>query len=622
MAPVVLAGQNPAPSQPLPPKPAAPAAGRGSKPAPATDSAPNPGGLDPAAVLKPLSDSWPTYSGDMTGRRHSALTQVNQTTVKNLTLAWTSRLVQGAGGGGFGGRGGGGGVPIVVGGEGEDLGTTGAPSVKGAILQVDGILYVTAPDNVWAIDARDGRELWRYFWKTKGGTHIGNRGAAMWHNYLFFETPDNYLVSLDARTGKERWHVEIADFNQQYLSTMSPIVIGDHVLVGTGNDLDAPGFLQSYDPETGKRKWIFYTVPMKAGDPGLDTWPSLTAAQHGGGQVWIPGVYDPETKLYIFGTGNPTPGYTGVGRKGDNLFTCSLVAVNIDTGKMAWYFQTSPHDTHDWDSAQTPILIDGTINGKPRKLVSTAARNGYFFTVDRVTGEHVVTAKYGETTNWATKIRPDRRAGAESREGSHDSRVAGVAGRRRRDELAAAGLFAGYRALLHAGEQRIPDALSDRSGPAWIDGARWKAGGERGIRRQRAGGDRLQNREKGVAARLASGWRRRRRHADVGGQGPLHRRRQRQFRRVRRDQRQAVVALENRQHLERAANLSARREAARAGGGGGRALLVHAVLTRLVPGSGFRWFGSGFGSVPGSGFSVPEPGSERRSWIRTSNLEP
>ena len=198
-------------------------------------------------------------------------------------------------------------------------------------------------------------------------------------------------MSLDAKTGKERWHVEIADFNQQYFSTMAPMVIGDQVLVGTGNDLDAPGFLQSFDPVTGKRKWIFYTVPMKPGDPGLDTWPSLDAARHGGGQVWIPGVYDPETKLYIFGTGNPTPGYTGVGRKGDNLFTCALVAVNVDTGKMAWYYQTSPHDTHDWDSAQTPVLIDATINGQPRKLVSTASRNGYFFTVDRVTGEPVVT---------------------------------------------------------------------------------------------------------------------------------------------------------------------------------------------------------------------------------------
>ena len=115
----------------------------------------------------------------------------------------------------------------------------------------------------------------------------------------------------------------------------------------------------------------------------------------------MPGSYDPETRLYIFGTGNPTPAYTGVARPGDNLYTCALVALNVDTGKMAWYYQMSPHDTHDWDTVQNPMLIDATINGKPRKLVSVAARNGYFFTVDRVTGEHIVTTKYGTHTNWA-----------------------------------------------------------------------------------------------------------------------------------------------------------------------------------------------------------------------------
>jgi alcohol dehydrogenase (cytochrome c) len=367
------------------------------------------GGLDPAAMLKPLADTWPTYSGDYTGRRFSTLTQINQSNVKNLTLAWVGKLTAGPGGGagGFGGgRGGGGSAPVIVGGEGTgDFAGGGTANIKGSILQVDGVLYLSAPDNAWAIDARDGRELWHYYWKTKGGTHIGSRGMGMWNNYLYFETPDNYLVSLDAKTGKERWHVEIADFNQQYFSTMAPIVIGNHVLAGTGNDLDAPGFLQSFDPETGKLQWKFYTVPMNPGDPGLDTWPSLEAARHGGGQVWIPGVYDPETKLYIFGTGNPTPGYTGVSRKGDNLFTCSLVAVNVETGKMAWYYQTSPHDTHDWDSAQTPVLIDGVINGKPRKMISTAARNGYFFTVDRVTGENIASSKYGTTTNWSTGLR-------------------------------------------------------------------------------------------------------------------------------------------------------------------------------------------------------------------------
>ena len=357
------------------------------------------GGLDPASLREPLSASWPTYSGDYSGRRYSQLTQVTTATVGHLSLAWTRELNTGmpALEGGA--------APTFIGGEGTGEFTIGTQRIKGAILQVDDLLYVTAPDHVWALDVRDGGERWHYFWKTRGSLHIGNRGAALWHDSLFFETPDNYLVALDARTGEERWHTEIASLEEQYFSTMSPIVVGDHVLVGTGNDLDAPGFLQSFDPETGELQWKFYTVPMSLDAPGIDTWPTLDAAMHGGGQVWVPGSYDPETNYYIFGTGNPTPGYTGVARRGDNLFTCALVAVDVDTGEMAWYFQTSPHDTHDWDSAQTPILIDGTIDGAPRKLVSTAARNGYFFTVDRVTGEHIVTTRYGATSNWASHIR-------------------------------------------------------------------------------------------------------------------------------------------------------------------------------------------------------------------------
>jgi alcohol dehydrogenase (cytochrome c) len=351
---------------------------------------------------------------------------VNQTTVKNLSLAWIGRLsgppavaaadagAGGAGGrgggGGRGGRGGGGGAAnLTIGGEGtgDFGGGGGAPSIKGAITEYDGVLYLSAPDHVWAVDARDGHELWHYFWKTRGGTHIGSRGVGLWHNSVFVETPDNYLVSLDAKTGRERWHTSIASFEEQYFSTWPPIIIDNHVLVGTGNDLDMPGFLQSYDPITGKLEWKFYTVPMKPGDPGLSSWPSLEAARHGGGQVWVPGSFDPTTRLYIFGTGNPTPGYTGAGRKGDNLYTCSLVAVNVDTGKMAWAFQTSPHDTHDWDSTQTPILVDGTFNGKPAKMVLQATRNGYYFTLDRITGESLVSSKLGLTTNWATGIRPN-----------------------------------------------------------------------------------------------------------------------------------------------------------------------------------------------------------------------
>jgi alcohol dehydrogenase (cytochrome c) len=383
--------------------------------------------LDPALLTKPLGDSWPTYSGDYSGKRYSSLKQVDQSNVKNLTLAWASRVTAGpaAGGGGGGGRGGAA-VPTIVGGEGADSGAGGfgnGANIRASPLEVNGILYFSTPDNAWAVDARDGHQLWHYFWKTKGGTHIGNRGLAMWGNWLYLETPDDYLVCLDARTGKERWHKEIANFNQQYFSTMAPIVIGNHVLTGTGNDLDEPGYVQSRDPETGDVQWTYYTVPMKKGDPGLETWGSLDGARHGAGNVWIPGSYDPETHLYIFGTGNPSPAYTNPpSRDGDNLYTCSIVAVNVDTGKMAWYYQLNPHDTHDWDSTETPILIDGTFNGKPRKMALHADRNGYFYALDRLTGEHLVTGKYSQAANWAKGLNAK---GQPVRDPAKDSTVPG-----------------------------------------------------------------------------------------------------------------------------------------------------------------------------------------------------
>src|SRR3984957_19586976 len=243
-------------------------------------------GVSPAELLKPLKDSWPTYNGDYSGKRYSTLTQLNQSNVMHLTLAWSPRVSPGTGGGG--GRGGRGegcsNANVIVGGEGPgDLGSGG--SIKASVLEVNGTLYFTMPDNAWAVDARDGRELWHYFWKTKGGTHIGNRGLGMWNSYLFMETPDDYLVSLDAKTGKERWHKPIADLAQGYFSTPAPIVAGNHVIAGTGNDIDAPGFLQSFDPETGDLQWKLYTVPMNPGDPGADSWATIDAARHGGAQT-------------------------------------------------------------------------------------------------------------------------------------------------------------------------------------------------------------------------------------------------------------------------------------------------------------------------------------------------
>jgi len=198
-------------------------------------------------------------------------------------------------------------------------------------------------------------------------------------------------------------------------------------MVGTGNDLDSPGYLMSFDPETGAEQWRWYATPMNPGDPGLETWKSLDAARHGGGHPWLPGVYDPETHLYIFGTGNPTPAYTSKprGEGLDNLYTCSIVALNVDTGKMEWYYQTSPHDTHDWDSAQTPVLVDGEFRGGgPRKMVLTASRNGYYFTLDRRTGEHMVTSTFSDTVNWAKPALNQK--GQPVRDPAKDHHVAGA----------------------------------------------------------------------------------------------------------------------------------------------------------------------------------------------------
>ena len=325
-------------------------------------------GLDPAALLKPLKDQWPSYSGDNTGKRYSLLTDINTATVKNLSLRWVNTGITTACGpngtpvpeansggfgppGGRGARGGFGGgtpAPIIVGGFGDGtVNNCGPTRFTGGILFVNGIIYAASTNDVYAIDARDGTVLWHYYWKFRGGTALGTRGPSMWHNLIFFELHDDWVVALNATTGKEVWKKEISPFAMQYFSSNAPMVIGDHVIVGTGNDSDEPAYIKSLDPETGEEQWRLYSTPQKAGDPGLDTWPSLSVAQHGGGTSWIPGSYDPETHLYMFGTGNPTPAYTQGRGDGDNLYTSCLLAVNVDTGKIAWYFQTSPHDTHD-----------------------------------------------------------------------------------------------------------------------------------------------------------------------------------------------------------------------------------------------------------------------------------
>ena len=400
---------------------------------------PDAGGLDQARIMKPLSDEWTSYSGDLTGKRYSSLKLVNKENVKYLSLKWITPLTQGCGPTGRGtggagdaaaGRGGGRGgpapaaYPIVVGGLGNGLANTCAPArLGGGILMVDGRLYAAAPNNVYAVDARDGAVLWHNYWKSRGGTTTGTRGPGMLGNLIYFTQHDDWVVALDSRNGKEVWRHEVAPFDQQYFSSIAPMPIKGHLLVGTGNDLDAPAFMKSLDPRTGAVRWILYSTPQKEGDPGLETWASLDAAKHGNGATWIPGVYDPETNLYMYGTGNPTPSYTQGRGEGDNLFTSSLLAVDVDSGKIKWYFQTSPHDTHDWDSTQTPVIVDAPFNGRTRKLLMTATRNGYFFVLDRVTGEHLVTSKLGLTNVWAQGL--DAK-GQPKRNPHKDAQIAGT----------------------------------------------------------------------------------------------------------------------------------------------------------------------------------------------------
>jgi alcohol dehydrogenase (cytochrome c) len=318
--------------------------------------------LDNAQLLKPSPDSWPLYHGDYSGRRHSNLTQITPENVSHLTLAWAFQTHQNA-------------------------------EIKSSPLLVDGVLYFTVPDHVWAVDARSGHQLWHYNHPTTQGLHIGHRGVAIYKGWLFVVTPDCHLISLNAKDGTVRWTQSIADVTKGYWTTMAPLVVKDHVIVGVSGDFDnLTGYLRSFDPETGATQWQWNSTPP-IGTPNRTT----------GGMTWMTGTYDPELNLIYWGTGNPTPVLNGTTRPGDDPWTCSIVALNPDTGKLVWGFQVSPHDTHDWDAAETPVLVDADFHGQPRKMVMQASRNGYFFVLDRVTGKSLLTVPYGPT-NWTLGI--------------------------------------------------------------------------------------------------------------------------------------------------------------------------------------------------------------------------
>jgi len=323
-------------------------------------------GLDPAMLLKPSADSWPTYHGDYSGQHHSRLTQITPANVHQLGLAWVFQTGQTA-------------------------------QIKATPVLLNGVLYVSMPDNLWAIDAHTGRQIWRYTYPQNDAFHIGHRGVAVYKDAVYLTTPDAHLIALDARTGSVRWNVVIADSKRGFWSTNAPLVIRNHMLVGVSGDFDnLPGTLKSIDPDTGKTQWTFYSTPP----PGASEPPSGGAT---GGQMWMTGTYDPELNLVYVGTGNPTPVLNGSVRPGDNPWTCSIVALNPDTGKLVWGFQASPHDTHDWDASEVPVLVDANFNGAPRKLLMQASRNGYFFVLDRTNGKALLTTPFA-AVNWAKGI--------------------------------------------------------------------------------------------------------------------------------------------------------------------------------------------------------------------------
>lgn len=322
-------------------------------------------------VLQAQPAEWTTYHGDYTGQRHSRLRQLTPDNVQQITLVWA-------------------------------FATGDTAAIKGTPIVADGIVYVTTPDNVWAIDARSGSQIWRYTYPANEGFHIGHRGVAIAGNSVYFTTPDAHLVALDRHSGKVQWNVVIADAKKGYWSTNAPLVVRNHVIVGVAGDFDnLPGILTSVDPETGSTQWVFYSTPP----PGTAGNPSDGAT---GGQMWMTGTYDPALNLLYVGTGNPTPVLNGGARQGDNRWTDSIVAINPDNGTLAWGFQATRHDTHDWDAAEVPVLVDAPFNGAPAKLLLQASRNGYYYVLERTTGRNLLTRPFA-TVNWATGIDQDGR---------------------------------------------------------------------------------------------------------------------------------------------------------------------------------------------------------------------
>jgi len=333
--------------------------------------------------------NWLTYSGTTLSQRHSALTQITPANAKDLTLQWVfqSRSLE---------------------------------KHEVTPLVVDGVMYtVQGINDVIALNAATGKTIWTYKYKPEAAAHNccgqETRGLAILGDKIFLAALDNNVIAINSKTGTEVWRTQAADPKQGYAMTHAPLAIKDKVIAGVaGGEYGIRGFVAAFDANTGKEVWRFYTIPGP-GEPGNETW-SGDSWKHGSGAIWVTGSYDPETNLTFWGTGNAGPDWNGDARLGDNLYTSSVIALDADTGKLKWHYQFSPHNEFDWDATQVPVLADIPWQGRPRKVMLWANRNGMFYVLDRTSGQFLLGKPFVKV-NWATgfdeKGRPMRTPGIE-----------------------------------------------------------------------------------------------------------------------------------------------------------------------------------------------------------------
>jgi alcohol dehydrogenase (cytochrome c) len=325
---------------------------------------------------------WPSYNGETRGSRYTTMSQITKANVPRLVPRWIF-----------------------------SLGNT--SPLQGTPVVVDGVMYVTRANQCYALDAGSGRQIWQYSRPlTKGlvGNAAGgiNRGVAVAGDRVFMVTDHAHIISLNRATGALVWETEMADWRANYNATGAPLIVGNLVIAGTsGGDEGVRGFLAAYDQSTGKEVWRFWTVPAE-GEPGSETWKGGGIA-HPGGTTWLTGTHDAELDTLYWPTGNPTPDLYGDDRIGDNLYSDSIIALDPKTGKLKWHFQFTPHDVWDYDAQETPALVDAMWQGKPRKLLVQANRNGFLYVLDRVDGKFLFGTKYAKHVTWATGLTPEGR---------------------------------------------------------------------------------------------------------------------------------------------------------------------------------------------------------------------